>query len=166
MGREGIILSIKPQFVEAIFTGRKRFELRRRRPEIEPGTVVYVYCTAPQQAIVGRFTCPSVHMGGPGELWTRFGPFSCVSVEEFLTYFRGVKIGYALEIAQVRPWAEPVGLAALRRIAPRFWPPQFYRRISPAEPLLSCLVGRDPPLTTSRQAAQVEEPAAVAAAGV
>lgn len=158
MGREGIILSIKPGFVEAIFTGRKRFELRRRRPEIQAGTVVYVYSTAPQQAIVGRFRCPSVHAAQPSELWTRFGPFSCVSKEDFFKYFRGVGTGYALEIAEVRAWLEPVSLAALKRVAPRFWPPQFYRRISPAEPLLSCLVARDPPLKVARLAAQAGEP--------
>lgn len=152
MGREGIILSIKPQFVEAIFTGRKRFELRRRRPKIGPGTVVYVYCTAPQQAIVGRFTCRRVHAANPRELWARFGPFASVSEEEFLTYFRGVETGCALEVEQVRPWVEPVSLAMLRRAAPHFWPPQFYRRISSRDPLLSSLLGHDRRVDVSQRA--------------
>jgi len=140
---EGIILSIKPEFVEAIFAGRKRFELRRRRPVIAPGAVVYIYCTAPRKAIVGQFTCRKIHSGKPKELWSRFGRSSSVSKERFLAYFRGVRIGYALEIAQIRHWLEPVSLAAVRRVVPCFWPPQFHRRILPGEPLTRWLATHD-----------------------
>ena len=138
----GIILAIRPEFVEAIFAGRKRFELRRRRPAIDLGGIVYIYCTAPRQAIVGQFTCREVHGGSLEELWGRFGGVSSLSQDGFWAYFRGVERGYALEIDQVRRWEQPLGLEAIRRITPRFWPPQFHRRVLPDEPLVRCLAAR------------------------
>ena len=139
----GIILSIRPEFVDAIFAGRKLVELRRRRPDIGPAAVVYVYCTAPRKEVPGQFRCRTVHSGSPKELWSRFGRYSCISKARFLSYFRGVGIGYALEIDQARRWLKPVSLATLRRIAPNFWPPQFYRRISTDEPLFFQLSRHD-----------------------
>jgi len=138
----GIILAIRPEFVEAIFAGRKRFELRRRRPCIDRGEIVYMYCTAPRQAIVGQFICREVHGGSPEELWRRFGGSSSLSQDGFWAYFGGVERGYALEIDQVRRWEEPLGLEAIRRMTPRFWPPQFHRRVSPDEPLVRWLAAR------------------------
>ena len=135
----GIILSIRPEFVDAIFAGLKRFELRRKRPGIDPGAVVFVYCTAPRQAIVGQFTCRAIHAETPYKLWMTFGAFSAVSKKRFSAYFKGVEIGYALEIDEAKAWLEPISLEAIRRITPRFWPPQFHRRISPDEPLVRWL---------------------------
>ena len=143
MEHDRIVLSIRPQFVDAIFAGRKRFELRKRRPAIGPGAVVYVYCTAPRQAIVGRFVCGNVHAGRPEELWARFGRLSSICPAQFAEYFEGSEIGYALEIEQVVRWREPLSLSAIRGLTPRFWPPQFHRRIDAGEPLLRYLSERD-----------------------
>jgi predicted transcriptional regulator len=139
----GIILAIRPEFVEAIFAGRKRFELRRRRPGVDPGEVVYIYCTAPRQAIVGQFTCRGVHEASPEALWRRFGAFSSLSEDRFSAYFGGVDTGYALELEEVRRWAKPLALDAIRRMAPGFSPPQFHRRVSLDEPLVRWLTGRN-----------------------
>jgi predicted transcriptional regulator len=139
----GIILAIRPEFVEEIFAGRKRFEMRRRRPGVDRGGAVYMYCTAPRQAIVGQFTCREVHEANPRELWRRFGALSCLSEDRFSAYFGGVETGFAMELEEVRRWEEPLPLEAIRRLVPGFSPPQFHRRVSPDEPLVQWLTGRE-----------------------
>ncbi len=41
----GVLLSIHPEWVEKIASGRKLYEVRKSRPKMEPPFTVYVYCT-------------------------------------------------------------------------------------------------------------------------
>lgn len=41
----GVLLSIHPEWVEKIASGRKLYEVRKCRPKMEPPFTVYVYCT-------------------------------------------------------------------------------------------------------------------------
>ena len=51
-----ILLSIKPEFVEEIFSGRKKFEYRKAIFTNKKVTSVIVYSTMPVGKIVGEFT--------------------------------------------------------------------------------------------------------------
>ena len=50
-----VLLSIKPQFVEEIFAGKKRFEYRKAIFSKDVDSVV-IYSTKPVGKIVGEFT--------------------------------------------------------------------------------------------------------------
>ena len=51
-----ILLSIKPEFVEEIFSGRKKFEYRKAIFTNKKVTSAIVYSTMPVGKIVGEFT--------------------------------------------------------------------------------------------------------------
>ena len=55
-----ILLSIKPEFVEEIFSGRKKFEYRKAIFTNKKVTSVIVYSTMPVGKIVGEFTIEEV----------------------------------------------------------------------------------------------------------
>ena len=42
---KAVMLSLRPQWCEKIFSGEKTIEVRRNRPKLEPPFTVYVYCT-------------------------------------------------------------------------------------------------------------------------
>jgi predicted transcriptional regulator len=62
-------LPVHPQWAVAILEGSKKWELRRRRPSIDPGDVVVLYATAPLQAVVGSFVAGEILSGSPRAIW-------------------------------------------------------------------------------------------------
>ncbi len=66
-----VLLSIRPKYAEAIFSGLKRYEFRRtifRRKDAER---VYVYSNSSVGKIVGSFEIEEILKGTPEEIWTR-----------------------------------------------------------------------------------------------
>lgn len=119
-----LLLSIKPRFADAIFSGEKTFELRRVRPKVEAGSLVLVYVTTPRCALEGAFEVKAVHEDSPKRLWSRIGTECGVTKSEFTTYFSGADLGYAIEIARSWILDDQVSLKAMRDCSIR--PPQSY----------------------------------------
>jgi len=115
-----IILSIKPKYCMRILSGVKRYEFRKRFPRnVE---TVYMYATSPVKKIVGKFTVGDVIEDEPRRLWERFRAYSGVDEKEFFEYFKQARVGYAIQIKDLKafPPIEP------RSILPKFRPPQSY----------------------------------------
>ena len=132
-----IMMSIRPEWTEKIFTGSKLIEVRRTAPHIESERQfpmkVYVYETKGTQAkpgagaVIGEFTCPRVHRMNVERLrrdplhYDLFLKDCVMSKDEFETYVRERDFA-AWDIVSPRRYAEPVPLAAfgLKR-APQSW---------------------------------------------
>ena len=48
-----LLLCLRPRFAEAILSGAKTVELRRRPINTQPGTPILLYASSPTMAIVG-----------------------------------------------------------------------------------------------------------------
>lgn len=127
-----LLFSIRPQFADAIMRGEKRFELRRRRPKIEPGGRVIVYSSTPIRALIGSFVVPTITVESLESLWKHVANGSCVSRDDFLAYFDGLKSGVAIAIAEPNLFPDPIPLAELRRLWPGFHPPQSFQYLGKA----------------------------------
>src|SRR5580698_154167 len=94
------ILSIKPEYAEAIFSGRKRFEFRRSvfREEIQ---VVIVYITCPVGQVAGEFSVKEIITDDLDTLWARTQRKAGIDREVFTNYFAGKVIGHAIVIGNV-----------------------------------------------------------------
>jgi predicted transcriptional regulator len=112
-----------------IFAGTKTVELRRLRPRIEKGDLVFVYVSSPVMALEGAFEVGGVVSGPPSSLWRRFNGGSGLSKREFNAYYQGKKTAYAILIRRHWLLAAPVRLAKLRRERNGFHPPQSYHYI-------------------------------------
>lgn len=68
-----ILISIQPQWVELILSGKKTVEIRKRRPRIDTPFKCYIYCTRTQNGwfrmdngerldgmVVAEFTCNNI----------------------------------------------------------------------------------------------------------
>ena len=95
------ILSIRPEYAEAILDGSKLVEFRRVsfRRWI---THALIYATAPVSRVVGAFSVKAVHRGSPDEIWEQFGEVGGISLRTFRSYYEGSSTAIAIEIAEVR----------------------------------------------------------------
>jgi len=102
-----VLLSIKPQFVEEIFNGNKKFEYRKRifkRPNIKS---VVIYATMPVGKIVGEFEIEDVLEDNPKSLWAKTKIYSGISEEFYDSYFMDRDTGYAIKIKSLNKYDEP-----------------------------------------------------------
>ena len=91
------ILSIKPQFVEEIVAGKKKFEYRKSVFK-QPVEKVYVYASAPISKVIGEFQPVDVVVGTPGDVWKETNKFSGITKRFFDEYYKGRKTAYAIVI--------------------------------------------------------------------
>ncbi len=103
-----VLLSIKPEFVDRIFSGEKRFEYRKvifKNPEVKS---VVIYATKPVGKVVGEFEIKRIYSDSPSKLWTQTSDFSGVCQHFYEHYFSGRKLGYAIEVLNLIKYQEPV----------------------------------------------------------
>lgn len=129
--KEGII-SIRPRYAQAILTGRKSFELRRRVPRVGVGTRLWIYSTLPVGAVVGSVVICGIARGSVNEIWEKCGATSEISRAAFDEYFSGVDKAVGLELFRPSQIA-PVGIDQLRLMRKKFHPPQVLLKISKEE---------------------------------
>lgn len=111
------LLSIKPEYAEAIFEGRKRFEFRRSifREEVE---TVIVYMSSPVRQVAGEFSVQGVITDDIDALWNRTESKAGIDREKFMNYFAGREKGHAIEIGRVTRYRKPRNLEQIYGVRP------------------------------------------------
>lgn len=115
-----VVLSIKPEFVKEIISGRKRYEFRKAvfKKSVEK---VYIYSSSPESRIVGEFQPVDVFQDTPEVIWDKTKDFAGIKKEWFDRYFIGRTTAYAIEIKNLKIYKTP-------KIIP-FRAPQSFRYI-------------------------------------
>ena len=121
------LLSIKPLFVERIFSGEKKFEYRKAIFK-QKVTKIIIYCTMPVGMIVGEFDIDDILVGSPCDLWERTNKSSGVEQDFYLEYFNGRNKGYAIKIGEKKKYKKPL---SPKKIFRSFTPPQSFLYIKP-----------------------------------
>ncbi|WP_288206712.1 ASCH domain-containing protein [uncultured Parabacteroides sp.] len=121
-----ILLSIKPEFVKEIFSGKKKFEYRKSIFTNKKVTSVIVYSTMPVGKIVGEFTIETVLVDKPQILWKKTSEYSGISKKFFDEYFAGRDQAYAIKIGTLLPYDNPINPYEKWN---SFVPPQSFRYI-------------------------------------
>jgi predicted transcriptional regulator len=95
--KKRVLLSIHPEFAEAIFQGTKRFEFRRVlfRQDVDE---VVVYATAPISRVVGSFKIDGVVADSPTKVWKKTQKYAGVSKQRFDTYFQDKPKAFAIKV--------------------------------------------------------------------
>ncbi len=118
-----VLLSIKPKFASAIFSGEKQFEFRRAIFKNKNIGKVYVYASKPIGLVIGEFEIEEVITENPDSLWNITKSASGISKQYFDEYFEGKQIAHAIKVSSVQEYAIPVTLMELFNIAR---PPQSF----------------------------------------
>jgi predicted transcriptional regulator len=115
------ILSIKPEFVEKIILGEKKFEFRRKIFKKDVTSVI-VYASSPTKAVIGEFIIDDIINYELDMLWKLTNKEAGISKYFFYEYFKNMEKGYAIKIREFIKYNEPRDIKdyGLR------YPPQSY----------------------------------------
>ncbi|MCY0867921.1 MAG: DNA-binding protein [Desulfurococcus sp.] len=138
------IFSIKPVYAYRIFTGSKRFELRRFLGRyVERGDRIVLYVTGRVKAIMGEFTAGDVIKGPPEYIWRRLEALEYTGVlAGDYRYISGSKTAMAIEVVNPLMYKQPIPLRTIRRIFPDFNPPMSMRELDPFDPVVELLLNK------------------------
>lgn len=106
-----VLLSIRPEFVQSIFEGKKKFEFRRRIFKQRHVKRVIIYATAPIGKVVGEFEIEEIVEYEISVLWEKTEKYSGIGKTCFESYFDGKQFGYAIKIKQAIEYECPLELA-------------------------------------------------------
>ena len=96
-----VLLSIKPEFVEKIFAGTKKYEFRKslfRRRDVK---FVVIYASAPIKRVVGEFEIDEILSDDVDTIWERTKMYSGISKEFYNSYFKNRKTANAIQIGHL-----------------------------------------------------------------
>lgn len=96
-----VLLSIKPEYVEKIFSKEKKYEFRKsifKNPSIKS---IIVYSSSPVKKVIGEFEIEEIIEDTPKNLWNLAPKNTGISEEKFYKYFENKEKGYAIKIGKL-----------------------------------------------------------------
>lgn len=105
-----VLLSIKPEFVDEIVSGTKKYEYRKSIFKRRDISTVVIYATKPYGKIVGEFEIDNIIEDKPSNLWKQTKEFSGITKKFFNDYFNGREIGFAIKIKDFIKYDIPIDL--------------------------------------------------------
>jgi len=123
----GLLMSIRPQFINKIFHGDKVVEIRKKFNHKWSNRRVTLYSSHPTKAVVGYATIHSVIDDSPSNVWERYGYQLGCSKIEFDNYTAGLNKVFAIQLSNVNPYKSPMLLSQLSWfLDKKLIPPQSY----------------------------------------
>lgn len=93
-----VLISIKPQYVEKIVSGEKKYEFRKRVFDTFKVDRVYIYSSAPEKKIIGSFKVGGLLIDSPEKLWKKVKNDAGIDFETYSKYFTNKANAYAIII--------------------------------------------------------------------
>lgn len=104
-----VLLSIKPNFVEKITSGEKKYEFRKTGFKNHEGLDrVYIYSTSPTKKIIGSFKIGRILSGTPVSIWEECEEFAGISKAGFFDYFKNKDKAVAIAIEDLQIFKNPI----------------------------------------------------------
>lgn len=105
-----VIMSIKPEFVNSIFSGIKIYEFRKRLCK-RPVNRIYIYSTDPIQRIVGEAEVEMVLVESPETMWELTQAGAGIKKDFFDVYFENRNEAVAYKLSNVKKYKKPLELS-------------------------------------------------------
>ncbi len=102
-----VLLSIKPEYVEKIFSGIKKYEYRRSIFKNKEIDTIVIYSSSPVKRIVGEFKIKNIIKDLPEKLWELSPENTGIDKIKFKEYFFMKEEGYAIEIGRIKKYKTP-----------------------------------------------------------
>lgn len=127
--RKYLFIAVRPKYANKLISGKKDIELRKMRPNVQPGDYVIIYASAPVKAVVGFGKVKAIIMCSPREMWNKYSERLGIDIQEFYSYYNGYNKAVGIKFEMIKPVA-PIRLIELRNVDPNFHPPQIYRYVT------------------------------------
>jgi len=135
-----VLLSIQPDFVDKILSGKKSVELRKKPFPANGGVRVWIYSTSPTCAVEAVAFVDSVDVDTPDNIWRKYQHKCGISRTAFDTYFADCGDAYAVNIARAHKLEKRIKLEHIKKISDGFTPPQYYRYVEHDTVLFDALI--------------------------
>tara|TARA_R110000796_G_scaffold132940_2_gene248440 strand:- start:16038 stop:16478 length:441 start_codon:yes stop_codon:yes gene_type:complete len=95
-----VILSIKPIYAQAIMSGSKKVEFRKKifKRQVDK---IFVYSSSPEKKIIGFFTIKEIIENSPEKLWEEFNEVGGIEKNDFFNYYQDSETGFSIKISEV-----------------------------------------------------------------
>lgn len=113
-----VLLSIKPEYANRIFSGEKKYEFRRivfKNPDV---STVVVYASAPTSMVIGEFEISEILSGSPRQLWQTTKNHAGVDRTFFFDYFADREVAYAIKVSNPVRYQKALDLRKKFSLAP------------------------------------------------
>jgi predicted transcriptional regulator len=111
---KSVLLSVRPRFARSLMTGTKTAEVRRRFPNLEPGTELFIYSSSPDRAVIGTLILKGINQLNIADVWATFGKQIEIESTELDAYLEGSIKASILGVRNPDLWDAPVSLSDLR----------------------------------------------------
>ena len=106
-----VLLSIKPEFVEKIMNGTKKFEFRKTLFKRRDVSTVVIYASFPVKQVVGEFVIKRIISEDVDSLWNITSESAGITKRSYNEYFERKKIANAIEIGRLTKYKKPKKLS-------------------------------------------------------
>ena len=95
-----ILMSIKPEYVDKIFSGEKKYEYRKRLCKEKIDTII-VYSSSPIQKVVGELKIKQVLYDKKNVIWNKTNKYGGITKIKYDNYYEncGYVVAYEIEKA-------------------------------------------------------------------
>ncbi|MDD6989564.1 ASCH domain-containing protein [Ruminococcus sp.] len=104
-----ILLSIKPEFVKSIFSGKKEYEFRKIKCKRDVERII-IYSTNPVKLIVGEAKIETVLEDDLDIIWSETKNKAGIDKEFFDEYYNGKNTAIAYKLSNVIQYKTPKSL--------------------------------------------------------
>ena len=106
-----VLLSIKPEFVEKIFAGTKKYEFRKTLFKRRGVKHVVIYASAPIKRVVGEFEIDEILSDDVDILWNKTKKYSGITQAFYKLYFQNKKTANAIQIGRIKKYEKAKSLS-------------------------------------------------------
>lgn len=103
-----VLLSIKPEYANKIFSGEKKYEFRKIDFKNRLIETIVVYATMPIGKIIGEFDIKQILKDKPESIWEKTKDYSGIDKSFFNDYYNGKEFAVAIEVDKPRLYDEPI----------------------------------------------------------
>ncbi len=107
-----MLLSIKPEYVNKIITGKKKYEFRKFHCRDGIDTIV-IYATAPMKKVIGEVALLNIIEGDVEYVWHETRGFGGILKKDYKAYYKKREVAIAYHLGEVTLYNEPMGLKDL-----------------------------------------------------
>jgi len=118
-----VLLSIKPEYANKIFNGKKKYEYRKSIFKKRDIKKIIVYASSPVQKVIGEFDIETIIAECPEIIWEITHKYSGITKNYYDQYTSEKEIIYAIKIKAIKMYKKPLSLLKDLKIK---YPPQSF----------------------------------------
>ena len=107
-----VLMSIKPQYVQRIMTGKKKYEFRKKACKKNVDKI-YIYSTVPVKKVVGEAEVELVLIETPEIIWEKTKDDAGIDKDFFDRYYKDREEAVAYKLINVKKYKNPRSLKEL-----------------------------------------------------